>query len=392
MTAAPAAGGVRPTVAKSTDPFEAFTDEDCIHWLWSARYSDDGSHAQCTNCGKMRRFHPVRRRGCYSCDSCGHHVFPRVGTMFERSRVPLRTWFAAIYELERHPDTDTFALGARLGMTTAQAKRVCSRVAQAATDSGEAAELARIASAVESWNEQWHSQGKTRQSRRNETDLTRIKILDATVQVIVDRGYSDVRVSDVAQRAGLSTATVHYHFETKYELLFAALSNAMRLWFEEGDVDEEGDPVTRLGAALRHAVVASPDRTDQIVWMDFSRLALRDSRWAARLEELCLTWDARMRSIIQDGVDRGVFRCVGTVDDAVMRIQGLIDGLAERVMLAYSDSPAPRVYRLVAEAAAMELRIDAQELIEAIDAELPEPAVAPPLASETVSPFRRNRP
>lgn len=364
IAAAPAALRIRPDA--EGDTVDAFSDEDCIQWLWSEHHSPDGSRSHCPSCNRVRRFHLVRGRSCYSCDSCGHHVFPRVGTIFERSRVPLRVWFAAIHALEMDPGLNVNALAQRLGTTDTRAKRVRDRLV-AATGDAERRELERIASTVRDWDQQWHSQGRARPAHSvTDTDLTRLKILEATVQVIVARGYSEVRVSDVALQAGVSTATVHYHFETKYELLFAALSNAMRGWFEGGSFDEDGSAITNLGAALRHAIVASPDRVDQIVWMDFSRLALRDARWAARLEELCLQWDSQLRGIIQGGVDDGVFRCIGTVDDAVMRIQGLIDGLAERVMLAYSDSPAPRVYRLVAESTAIELGIDSGELLEAI--------------------------
>lgn len=366
MTVAATSGAVRARPDGEGDTVDAFTDEDCIQWLWVEHHSTDGSRSRCPSCNRVRRFHLVRGRSCYSCDSCGHHVFPRVGTMFERSRVPLRVWFAAIHELELDPDLSVNALAQRLGTTDARAKRVRDRIVTASGDA-DRRELERIASTVGVWDQQWNSQGRGRSTERvTDSDLTRLKILEATVQVIVARGYSEVRVSDVALQAGVSTATVHYHFETKYELLFAALSNAMHSWFEGGTVDEGGSAITKLGAALRHAIVASPDRVDQIVWMDFSRLALRDSRWAARLEELCLQWDSQLRSIIQGGVDDGVFRCVGSVDDAVMRIQGLIDGLAERVMLAYSDSPAERVYRLVTESTGLELGIDAGELLAAI--------------------------
>lgn len=366
MSAVAAAGAAFSRADAEGDTVDAFTDEDCIQWLWSEHHSTDGARSHCPSCNRTRRFHMVRGRNCYSCDSCGHHVFPRVGTIFERSRVPLRVWFAAINELELEPDLNVNALAQRLGTTDARAKRIRDRIV-AATGEAERRELSRIASTVRDWDQQWHSQGRGRAAQRaSDTDLTRLKILEATLEVIVARGYSEVRVSDVALQAGVSTATVHYHFETKYELLFAALSNAMHGWFEDGTVDDGGSAITNLGAALRHAIVASPDRVDQIVWMDFSRLALRDARWAARLEELCLQWDSQLRGIIQGGVDEGVFRCIGTVDDAVMRIQGLIDGLAERVMLAYSDSPAERVYRLVTESTALELGIDAGELLEAI--------------------------
>ena len=354
----------------SSNALEALTDELCIRWLWSKRLNTDGEHADCPSCGTMRRFHLVRGRGSFSCDSCGYHIFPRVGTLFERSRIPLKLWFAAIYELHRDPHLDANTLASRLGTTQPRAKRMRDRIVTEAQMPIKS-DLVGIAETVGAWDRQWNTSGGAKQSERGEQDATRMKILRATVQVIVSRGYSAVRVSDVATEAGVSTATIHYHFQTKYELLFAALSDAMRSWYEPAIIDSAADPISKLGAALGHAIIDSPDRVDQIVWMDFASLALRDVRWAAELEELCLAWDRRLRDIIQDGVDRGYFACLGSVDDAVMRIQGLIDGLAERVMLAYSDSPPERMQRLVAEAAAIELHIDAAEILAAMPKRAP---------------------
>ena len=55
------------------------------------------------------------------------------------------------------------------------------------------------------------------------SETRRSAILDAVVRVIIDVGYTDMTVADVAQRAGVSTALVHYHFASKAALISAAL-------------------------------------------------------------------------------------------------------------------------------------------------------------------------
>lgn len=54
-------------------------------------------------------------------------------------------------------------------------------------------------------------------------DQRRSEILDAVVRVIIDVGFTDMTVADVAQAAGVSNALVHYHFTSKPELIEAAL-------------------------------------------------------------------------------------------------------------------------------------------------------------------------
>src|SRR5690606_40934082 len=50
----------------------------------------------------------------------------------------------------------------------------------------------------------------------------REQILRAACEVVSDKGYKALRVTDVAKRAKISTGSVHYYFETKRDLVHAA--------------------------------------------------------------------------------------------------------------------------------------------------------------------------
>jgi transposase len=77
------------------------TDDACLEWLWRHLYSEDGERAECPKCERVRKFHRVKSRQSYSCDTCGHHVHPTAGTIFEKSTTPLRTWFHAVFVLSQ---------------------------------------------------------------------------------------------------------------------------------------------------------------------------------------------------------------------------------------------------------------------------------------------------
>src|SRR5438093_3426632 len=82
----------------ATEFFRDFPDDAaCLDWLWRYLYSADGSHARCPKCERTRRFHRVKSRPSYSCDSCGWHLHPLKGTIFEKSSTPLTHWFYAAY-------------------------------------------------------------------------------------------------------------------------------------------------------------------------------------------------------------------------------------------------------------------------------------------------------
>ncbi|MFC2071406.1 IS1595 family transposase [Chloroflexota bacterium] len=69
-------------------------DDACLEWLKNHLYPD-GIH--CPICDKVTKHHKDTNRPSYSCDYCGHHFHPTVGTIFEKSTTPLKLWFHAIF-------------------------------------------------------------------------------------------------------------------------------------------------------------------------------------------------------------------------------------------------------------------------------------------------------
>jgi transposase len=72
-------------------------DAACLDRLWRERYAPDGHHAYCPKCGRERKFHRTKTRASYTCDTCGLHVHPMKGTIFEKSTTSLKLWFYAMY-------------------------------------------------------------------------------------------------------------------------------------------------------------------------------------------------------------------------------------------------------------------------------------------------------
>ena len=58
--------------------------------------------------------------------------------------------------------------------------------------------------------------------------MSRERILDAAVNRIAADGIDAVRIARIAMDAGVSTALVHYHFETREALLAEALDALVR--------------------------------------------------------------------------------------------------------------------------------------------------------------------
>src|SRR5438093_524635 len=71
-------------------------------------------------------------------------------------------------------------------------------------------------------------------TRRKLSEVRRRQILQATVTVIGERGLCDTRISDIAERAGASSALVLYYFGSKDRLLAEALAFQVVLGDTEG--------------------------------------------------------------------------------------------------------------------------------------------------------------
>ena len=69
-------------------------DETCLEHLFNVRY---GQHHTCPKCKREAKWYRIKAERAYSCQWCGHHLHPTVGTLFENTRTGLQLWFYAIY-------------------------------------------------------------------------------------------------------------------------------------------------------------------------------------------------------------------------------------------------------------------------------------------------------
>ena len=69
-------------------------DEACLAHLFNVRFAQ--GHV-CPKCEREAKWYPLTNGKAYSCQWCGHHIHPMVGSIFEKSRTPLQLWFYAIF-------------------------------------------------------------------------------------------------------------------------------------------------------------------------------------------------------------------------------------------------------------------------------------------------------
>lgn len=107
--------------------FQQFPDDNaCLDHLMKIKY---GEVVKCPKCEKTAKFHRIKKMPAYSCQWCGHHIHPMVGTPFQDSQTPLQKWFYAMYlfTTSRH-GVPAKELQRQLGVTYKTAWRIAHEI------------------------------------------------------------------------------------------------------------------------------------------------------------------------------------------------------------------------------------------------------------------------
>lgn len=101
-------------------------DDACLDYL-KAKFYPDGT--PCPKCEKPSRFHRIKGRSAYSCQFCGHHVYPTAGTVFHKSSTSLQLWFWAVYLIASSKcGISAKQLGREIGVTYKTAWRMLKQI------------------------------------------------------------------------------------------------------------------------------------------------------------------------------------------------------------------------------------------------------------------------
>jgi AcrR family transcriptional regulator len=187
------------------------------------------------------------------------------------------------------------------------------------------------------------------------------EIVDAAARVITERGLAETRISDIAERAGVSPGLILYYFDSKDRLLSEALTFANDQFYLRASRE-----IRRLGSAkeqLRRLIDLSvpgylPEygRLDEwALWIEVWVRALRDPDTAKDREVLDQRWRAQIAEIVRGGQTSGEFSSTEDADELSLRIAALIDGLAIQVALNDSLVTSERMHRTTMEVASQTL-------------------------------------
>jgi AcrR family transcriptional regulator len=197
-------------------------------------------------------------------------------------------------------------------------------------------------------------------------DGTLDRLLKAAIEMIATRGFADTRVSDIAEAAGVSRASIHYYFKTKNDILIQALwwANERQLANLAEVASEPDDPVARLARFMERLIpyAGSVQAEEYLLEIDLWSRARLDRTLRGAWARYSAQYVSYVADLIADGVKAGVFHPSEEIDDLAERTVALTDALSIQCVVGAERMPPERVRFLVLQFLTDELKVPYEQL------------------------------
>jgi AcrR family transcriptional regulator len=175
--------------------------------------------------------------------------------------------------------------------------------------------------------------------------LRKPQIIAAAAEVLYERGLFDTRIGDIAERAGTSSPTILYYFESKDRLLEEAVAYADHSFYAR--LSEGQDRIKRASDKLVHLIeetsLGPGGLNDYTLWMEIWVRARRDPSVRRSYFRLDRQQRELIAGIVRDGQSTGEFSADTDPDDFALMLSGLMDGLGVQVTLGQPDVTPERM-------------------------------------------------
>ena len=181
------------------------------------------------------------------------------------------------------------------------------------------------------------------------------EIMDGVYSALRAHGYADLTMQDIADECSKSKSLLHYHYDTKEDLLVAFLDYVVSDSEERIAARADEPPVERLVEFVGWFVFA-PDEAEREAF-HIALLELRtQGPFNERIREQLARSDRLLRGtvadILADGIEAGVFRDVDVEETAALLVATLDGARTRQITLAGAerDDETEGYTRTVAEA------------------------------------------
>ncbi|MBI4388135.1 MAG: TetR/AcrR family transcriptional regulator [Candidatus Omnitrophica bacterium] len=176
----------------------------------------------------------------------------------------------------------------------------------------------------------------------------KFKILDTTVRLISDRGFSQISVDDILRESNVQKSNFYYHFRTKEDLAIAVLDEMMQKVDEEiwqGILQDKSlSPKQRLDKLIEK-LVSDFETAGGKIGDPFGNLISEvnshDERFQVKVNDYFIRYSSFLEGVIHEGIEEDEFHQSLIPREAAEAILSQIQG-AYLLSKAYQDPGALR--------------------------------------------------
>ncbi|HEX4477976.1 MAG TPA: TetR/AcrR family transcriptional regulator [Polyangiaceae bacterium] len=175
-----------------------------------------------------------------------------------------------------------------------------------------------------------HAKPRLRGSYKK-SETSRRQVLEAAVQALAKRGYAKTSVSDIALAAGMSKGAVHYHFESKDDLIAKVLEHCATVAGERVREawDRPGEPTERIRRAIHEMRSMRKEGVPELrVLADLTAQGLHDARLRTALGKVFETNRKQFVDHLTKSLDAMGLKSKIPVHIVPRLMLGALDGLA----------------------------------------------------------------
>ncbi len=159
------------------------------------------------------------------------------------------------------------------------------------------------------------------------------ELLAATYRALCQKGYASLTVEDIAREADKSTSLIHYHYDTKADLMIALIDRLLDSFAERVQASEDRPPVERLVEFIGWFVLEAGGQRESfhVALLGVRSQGPYDDRIRAELVRSDQLLRETVVEILHEGFAEGVFERTDPETTALLLIATLDGGRTRQV-------------------------------------------------------------
>ncbi|APX96762.1 TetR/AcrR family transcriptional regulator [Natronorubrum daqingense] len=167
-------------------------------------------------------------------------------------------------------------------------------------------------------------------------------IMRATYRALCNHGYANLTMQAIADEFDKTKGVLHYHYDTKQDLLVSFLEYLLSA-FQENIAVDGADPAERLEALIETLLFGPPERGRFDHWelttamLEIRSEAPHNNEFRRQLSRNYETVEATVVAIVEAGIEQGIFRDVDPEQVATLLLASINGARIYQVTLERDD-------------------------------------------------------